>query len=377
MRDPRDGRYKLLEVNPRLWQWHSLAAACGVDLPWIAYRDLIGDPLPPARMHGDGKRWAITLMAGSGHAIERPPYVDAVFARDDPKPALVQIGRHAVRGVRTLTGATSVAEITPHPRRRRREVAPLRPLGDPPRGARPRGARRVRPRQPARGRARRPRRPPVPGSRPAAASVPLVRRFRMAPALAGLAERVQPDVVHSHYLLPVRLLDGARRARAARRQPVGEGRDRRRLAARPRARSARGSAIAPDRALAYVVNSQALEDAVGPARRRPRKVPPHLLARAHRRLLARARRPQPLDATLGWPDDAVVCLSLRNFRPYSNLDVVLRAFAKARQEVPRAAALLERRRRLDPRRVRPARGGARGRAVHGRAGRARGGAARP
>jgi D-aspartate ligase len=105
MRDPRDGRYKLLEVNPRLWQWHSLAAACGVDLPWIAYRDLVGDPLPPVRMHGDGKRWAITLMAGSGHAIERPPYVDAVFARDDPKPALVQIGRHAVRGVRTFTGA--------------------------------------------------------------------------------------------------------------------------------------------------------------------------------------------------------------------------------------------------------------------------------
>jgi D-aspartate ligase len=105
MRDPRDGRYKLLEVNPRLWQWHSLAAACGVDLPWIAYRDLVGDPLPPARMDGDGKRWAITLMAGSGHALERPPYVDAVFARDDPKPALVQLGRHALRGVRTMTGA--------------------------------------------------------------------------------------------------------------------------------------------------------------------------------------------------------------------------------------------------------------------------------
>src|SRR6201996_5894652 len=32
--------------------------------------------------------------------------------------------------------------------------------------------------------------------------VPLVRRFRMAPALAGLVRRVQPDVVHSHYLLP-------------------------------------------------------------------------------------------------------------------------------------------------------------------------------
>jgi D-aspartate ligase len=103
-RDPRDGRYKLMEVNPRLWQWHSLAAACGVDLPWIAYRDLVGDPLPAVRMHGDGKHWAITLMAGSTHALHRPPYVDAVFTRDDPKPALVQLGRHALRGMRRLSG---------------------------------------------------------------------------------------------------------------------------------------------------------------------------------------------------------------------------------------------------------------------------------
>jgi predicted ATP-grasp superfamily ATP-dependent carboligase len=109
MRDPRDGLYKLLEVNPRLWQWHSLAAACGVDLPWIAYRDLVGEPLPPARMHGDGKRWAITLMAGSPLALERPPYVDAVFARDDPKPALVQLGRFAHRGIHRFKPAATAS----------------------------------------------------------------------------------------------------------------------------------------------------------------------------------------------------------------------------------------------------------------------------
>jgi D-aspartate ligase len=109
MRDPRDGRYKLLEVNPRLWQWHSLAAACGVDLPWIAYRDLVGEPLPPVRMDGDGKRWAITLMAGSPLALERPPYVDAVFARDDPKPALVQLGRFAHRGIHRLRPAATTS----------------------------------------------------------------------------------------------------------------------------------------------------------------------------------------------------------------------------------------------------------------------------
>jgi D-aspartate ligase len=108
-RDPRDGRYKLMEVNPRLWQWHSLAAACGVDLPYIAYRDLVGDPLPPARMHGDGKRWAITLMAGLPVALQRPPYVDAVFARDDPKPALVQLGRFAHRGAQRLRPATTAS----------------------------------------------------------------------------------------------------------------------------------------------------------------------------------------------------------------------------------------------------------------------------
>jgi D-aspartate ligase len=105
IRDPRDGRYKLIEVNPRLWQWHGLAAACGVDLPWIAYRDLIGDPLPPVLSHASGRRWAITVMAGASHAVQRRPYVDAVFARDDPKPALVHFARYTLHGVRSLKGA--------------------------------------------------------------------------------------------------------------------------------------------------------------------------------------------------------------------------------------------------------------------------------
>jgi predicted ATP-grasp superfamily ATP-dependent carboligase len=94
-RDPRDGRYKLMEINARLWQWHGLATACGVDLPLIAYRDLTGEPLPEAHMNGNGKRWAITLMPGESPAPQRPPYVDAVFAIDDPKPGLVHLARVA------------------------------------------------------------------------------------------------------------------------------------------------------------------------------------------------------------------------------------------------------------------------------------------
>lgn len=95
-RDPRDGRYKLMEINPRLYQWHGLAASCGVDLPRIAYHDLLRSPPAPARMGRDGRKWAITLLAGERPAIQRPPYVDAVFALDDPVPAAA----HAARLVR-------------------------------------------------------------------------------------------------------------------------------------------------------------------------------------------------------------------------------------------------------------------------------------
>jgi D-aspartate ligase len=92
-RDPRDGALRLMEVNPRLWQWHALAAACGVDLPRIAYEDLVGERPAPVSMNGRRRRWAITLLQGERPAPQRPPYVDAVFARDDLKPAFVQAAR--------------------------------------------------------------------------------------------------------------------------------------------------------------------------------------------------------------------------------------------------------------------------------------------
>jgi D-aspartate ligase len=94
-RDARDGRFKLMEINPRLFQWHGLAAACGVDLPRLAYEDLLGLESAPASMNGRRRRWAITFLAGESPALLRPPYVDAVFARDDLRPAAVYAARVA------------------------------------------------------------------------------------------------------------------------------------------------------------------------------------------------------------------------------------------------------------------------------------------
>jgi D-aspartate ligase len=40
-KDPRDGRYKLIEFNVRFGMWDGLGVRCGVDLPYIAYRDAL------------------------------------------------------------------------------------------------------------------------------------------------------------------------------------------------------------------------------------------------------------------------------------------------------------------------------------------------
>jgi L-malate glycosyltransferase len=162
--------------------------------------------------------------------------------------------------------------------------------------------------------------------------VPLLRRFRMVPALKGLLRNVQPDLVHSHYLLPY----GYWAARAELGPLVVSpwGKDAIVDAWKsPEAEHRARVAIAPERALAYVVNSQALEDAavnLGADRSKFHRIFWH--ARIDDYSPERADRGRW--RALGWPDEAVVCLSLRNFRPYSNLDIVLRAFAKARQEAP-------------------------------------------
>lgn len=99
-RDHRDGRYKLMEINPRLWQWHGLATALGVDFTRIAYLDLLGGRPPPATTEGKRGRWAITLIAGERPALQRPPYVEPVLALDDPKPALAHLARVAKAALR-------------------------------------------------------------------------------------------------------------------------------------------------------------------------------------------------------------------------------------------------------------------------------------
>ena len=46
-------------------------------------------------MTTEGKqgRWAITFLAGEAPAFQRPPYVEPLFALDDPRPGATQLAR--------------------------------------------------------------------------------------------------------------------------------------------------------------------------------------------------------------------------------------------------------------------------------------------
>lgn len=163
-----------------------------------------------------------------------------------------------------------------------------------------------------------------------------VRRLGFGLEIAKLARQLEIDIVHGHYLLPYGYWAAASRAHPLVISPWGTdillhgqrpGRDRFR---------ARAALAAAD---AVVVNSQANASAVAKLVGRPRTIETIVwyenLAR-----FGPEHRDAGLRRELGWPDDALILLSLRNFRPDTNIDVIVRAFATVADREPRARLLL-------------------------------------
>ena len=103
--DPRDGLPKLLDVNARTWGYHTLGACAGLDFPYLLYREQVGAPVPPGRAL-PGRSWLrlatdlpVGILAMLRRQIRLGEYVrtvrtattEAVFARDDPVPGLVEV----------------------------------------------------------------------------------------------------------------------------------------------------------------------------------------------------------------------------------------------------------------------------------------------
>ncbi len=103
--DSRTRRYKLLDINARVWGWHTLGRRAGVDFPYLQWRMAHGQPVENVRARA-GVRWVHMttdilaagaeirrgqLLAGKFIRSLRPPIEHALFAADDPLPALMEV----------------------------------------------------------------------------------------------------------------------------------------------------------------------------------------------------------------------------------------------------------------------------------------------
>jgi predicted ATP-grasp superfamily ATP-dependent carboligase len=133
IQDRRDGRPKLIDVNPRPWGWHSLCIACGLDFPRMQYEHAMGRPVTQI-MPRYGRRWirALTDVPAGLQSIRAGvlsprdylaslcgPTVFSVFDLKDPVPAagdLVTVLLRTARSVvkrRTLGGLAARPSLVP------------------------------------------------------------------------------------------------------------------------------------------------------------------------------------------------------------------------------------------------------------------------
>ena len=85
-RDPRDGIFKLIEVNCRMPRGGMLPAAAGVNYPWMIYSDLIMNQQLDIKEYKEGFYW-IELYADLSNLIKRRKK-ENINLRDYLKPYL-------------------------------------------------------------------------------------------------------------------------------------------------------------------------------------------------------------------------------------------------------------------------------------------------
>jgi predicted ATP-grasp superfamily ATP-dependent carboligase len=118
--DPRDGVYKLIEVNGRHNLSTLLAVHCGINFPWLHYRHLVQGELPSAPDQETGMYW-IDMTRDVGYSLKSRsrekyslgqylrPYLSthtfAIFDWKDPKPFVKRCLDLAKTAYQTLMSA--------------------------------------------------------------------------------------------------------------------------------------------------------------------------------------------------------------------------------------------------------------------------------
>ena len=110
-RDPLDGGFKLMELNPRTTHCNSLSTACGVNFPYIVYENMLGKAVENTNAFSCGRRtglaslgvrWIhleerlfkqrrLTVREGRRGLTKNKRYIFSIFAFNDPLPELVYL----------------------------------------------------------------------------------------------------------------------------------------------------------------------------------------------------------------------------------------------------------------------------------------------
>jgi len=98
--DNRDGKYKFLEVNPRLWKWHLIAKQANVPLLMSLHSyfskgmPIVTDNFKPAAWRDVITDLPVILQMKRNQAYTKAmklPIINAVWNASDPKPFLLQV----------------------------------------------------------------------------------------------------------------------------------------------------------------------------------------------------------------------------------------------------------------------------------------------
>jgi len=105
-KDPRDNKFKLIEINARCWMQVSLPARCGSNIPYIAYMDMLDKSIVGLKPYKEHVKWlfSIECIQSSLKSMLKGDFsfrkwVDsfkgekeyAIFAYDDPLPFFVML----------------------------------------------------------------------------------------------------------------------------------------------------------------------------------------------------------------------------------------------------------------------------------------------
>jgi predicted ATP-grasp superfamily ATP-dependent carboligase len=124
-RDATTGRLYVLELNARFTLWCYLGMVCGVNLPALAYADLLGLPVPDPTLYRTDIRWlsfpndlrtflrsyrpSKALGLFDWLASYRSKKVYDVFSWSDPAPSAASLLDYAQRATRRISGRSRLA----------------------------------------------------------------------------------------------------------------------------------------------------------------------------------------------------------------------------------------------------------------------------